>query len=198
MRPDDPMSPAASPNQLPPKWGVRRVNNLPLYLIGTAAAVFFLIIMLVAMDRANTKHAQESVKASGNASLYANEIAGEHQGGMIAPAPQLALEEGIYPASTHLPPVPAATANMSQSPEMTEAQRIRQMKMQQFEEALRAKTTVQSQAQPRTQQPAEPPKATPASTDPTVAYQHRLAQLRKSALAGQGGYGGYGGRVWRR
>ena len=77
---------------------------------------------------------------------------------------------------------------------MIEAQRIRQMKMQQFEEALRAKTTVQSQAQPRTQQPPEPPKATPASTDPTVAYQHRLAQLRKSALAGQGGYGGgYGG-----
>ena len=189
----DPMSPAASPNQLPPKWGVRRVNNLPLYLIGTAAAVFFLIIMLVAMDRANTKHAQESVKASGNAALYANEIAGEHQGGMIAPAPQLALEEGIYPASTHLPPVPTATANMSQSPEMIEAQRIRQMKMQQFEEALRAKTTVQSQAQPRTQQPPEPPKATPASTDPTVAYQHRLAQLRKSALAGQGGYGGYAG-----
>ena len=183
----DPMSPAASPNQLPPKWGVRRVNNLPLYLIGTAAAVFFLIIMLVAMDRANTKHAQESVKASGNAALYANEIAGEHQGGMIAPAPQLALEEGIYPASTHLPPVPTATANMSQSPEMVEAQRIRQMKMQQFEEALRAKTTVQSQAQPRTQQSTEPPKATPASTDPTVAYQHRLAQLRKSALAGQGG-----------
>ena len=90
----DPMSPAASPNQLPPKWGVRRVNNLPLYLIGTAAAVFFLIIMLVAMDRANTKHAQESVKASANASLYANEIAGEHQGGMIAPAPQLAARGG--------------------------------------------------------------------------------------------------------
>ena len=132
-----PHVPSRFSQQLPPKWGVRRVNNLPLYLIGTAAAVFFLIIMLVAMDRANTKHAQESVKASGNAALYANEIAGEHQGGMIAPAPQLALEEGIYPVSSIYRPYHSNRKHVAIS-EMAEAQRIRQMKMQQFEEALQS------------------------------------------------------------
>jgi type IV secretory pathway VirB10-like protein len=188
----DPMSPAASPNQLPPKWGVRRVNNLPLYLIGTAAAVFFLIVMLVAMDRANKKHTEESVKANANSAQFAKEITGEHQGGMIAPASALPVEDS-YPAHSDLPPMPPVTAgNAMQSAEMAEAQRIRQMKMQQFEEALRAKTTVQTQAPPRPQQPLpEAPKAPPAGADPTVAYQQRLAQLRKSAA--YGGYGGYPG-----
>lgn len=186
----DPMSPAASPSQLPPKWGVRRVNNLPLYLIGTGAAVFFLIVMLVAMERANKKHTEESVKANANAAQFAKEIAGEHQGGMIAPA-SLPVEDG-YPAHPDLPPVPPAMNHAAQTPDMAEAQRIRQMKMQQFEEALRAKTTVQTQAPPRPQQPLpEAPKAAPAGADPAAAYKQRLAQLRKSALAGSGGYGGY-------
>ena len=73
----DPLSPAASPDRLPQKWGVRRVNNLPLYLVGTAAAIFLLMVMLVAMDRANSRHQQETVKASGNAALHASEIAGD-------------------------------------------------------------------------------------------------------------------------
>ena len=30
---NDPMSPSASPNRLQTKWGVRRANDLPLYLL---------------------------------------------------------------------------------------------------------------------------------------------------------------------
>jgi type IV secretion system protein VirB10 len=190
----DPLSPAASPDRLPQKWGVRRVNNLPLYLVGTAAAIFLLMVMLVAMDRANSRHQQETVKASGNAALHASEIAGEHQGGMIAPA--LAPGRAEEGASLDLPPVPQ-TSSAPHSPDMAEAQRIRQLKMQQFEEALRAKTAVQSQAlvahslQPHGSR--DLPNAPPASTDPIVAYRQRLAQLRKAESRGRDGYGGAGG-----
>ncbi|PTR05608.1 type IV secretion system protein VirB10 [Nitrosospira sp. Nsp5] len=187
----DPLSPAASPNELPQKWGVRRVNNLPMYLVGAAALVFFLIVMLVAMDRANTRHEEETVKASGNAALYAKEIAGEHQGGMIAPASMPVDDNNLI--NPDLPPMPPTIGNAPQAPEMAEAQRIRQIKMQQFEEALRAKTTIQTQAQPRAQQSSEMPRPAHASADPTAAYQQRLAQLKRSGLAGYGGAGGYPG-----
>jgi type IV secretion system protein VirB10 len=200
----DPLSPAATPDQLPPKWGVRRVNNLPLYLVGTAAAIFLLVVMLVAMDRANSRHAQESAKAAGNANaaLHANEIAGEYQGGMIAPA--LAPARAEDGANLDLPPVPPAAGNAPHSPDMAEAQRIRQLKMQQFEEALRAKTTVQSQALARAQPPHGPPETSrtmPSNNDPIAAYRQRLALLRRAESRGQGnegmdgyaGYAGYGG-----
>jgi type IV secretion system protein VirB10 len=178
---------------------VRRVNNLPLYLVGTAAAIFLLMVMLVAMDRANTRHQQETVKASGNAALHASEIAGDHQGGMIAPAAGSAQE--VHSPGLQLPPMPQAS-NAAHSPDMAEAQRIRQLKMQQFEEALRARTTVQSQALARPQQPYpssgstslhDVPGATPAGNDPIAAYRQRLAQLRKAELRGRGGQAGVGG-----
>jgi type IV secretion system protein VirB10 len=191
----DPLSPAASPDRLPQKWGVRRVNNLPLYLVGTAAAIFLLMVMLVAMDRANSRHQQETVKASGNAALHASEIAGDHQGGMIAPA--LAPGRPEEGANLDLPPVPQAAGSVPHSPDMAEAQRIRQLKVQQFEEALRAKTTVQSQALAahslQSHGSRDLPNATPASTDPIAVYQQRLAQLRKAESRGRDGYGGAGG-----
>ena len=65
------MSPTDPPHQLP-SGGVRRVNNLPLYLIGVAAAIFLLIMALVAMDRSQIKQtAPDTAKRNGNASLFA-------------------------------------------------------------------------------------------------------------------------------
>jgi type IV secretion system protein VirB10 len=188
--PMSPMSPAASPNQVPQKWGVRRVNNLPLYLLGVAAAIFLVIVALVAMDRANRKHAEESARTSGsanrNASLFAQEIAGEGKEGMIAPA-QLERAYDTYPGNPDMPSLPSVPGAPLQ--ETAEAQRIRQLKLQQFEEALRAKTGVSTQIPSRSAQKV-PDKPTPAqaSTDPTAAYKERLAQLRKSGLVANDDY----------
>ena len=60
-------------------------------------------------------------------------------------------------------------------------QRIRQLKVQQFEEALRAKTGVQIQR--RVPQDASKTQAAPVSnTDPTAVYKERLAQLKGAGL----------------
>ena len=48
----DPMSPDASPGRVPGKTGVRRVNNMPLFLVLAALAVFLIVMLLVASDRA--------------------------------------------------------------------------------------------------------------------------------------------------
>lgn len=48
----DPMSPDASPGQLSKRSGVRRVNNVPVYLLGVVMIAFLVIMMVVAADRA--------------------------------------------------------------------------------------------------------------------------------------------------
>ena len=50
---DDQMAPDASPGEVSRKSGVRRVNNLPVYIVGGVMAAFLLIMVLVAMDRAD-------------------------------------------------------------------------------------------------------------------------------------------------
>jgi type IV secretion system protein TrbI len=193
--PMSPMSPAASPGQVQQKWGVRRANNLPLYLLGVAAAIFLVIMGLVAMDRANKKHAEETAKtsasSSGSTSLFAQEIAGEGKEGMIPPAQiEPAGHDDMQPANPDLPPAPPMPRTGPPAQETAEAQRIRQLKMQQFEEALRAKTSVSTQMPNRTaQQPPNKPAPVSASTDPTEAYKERLAQLRKSGLVAHDDYG---------
>ncbi|PTQ79434.1 type IV secretion system protein VirB10 [Nitrosospira multiformis] len=184
---NDPMAPSASPNRLQTKWGVRRANDLPLYLLGVAAAIFLIVIGLVAMDRAKTKHREETAKtaAGSNAAMFANEIAGEHKGGMI-PAVEPVIHDNSYSENPNLPSVPPMPASLPSArhpatAETQEMQRIRQLKVQQFEEALKAKTGVQiarraSQDAPRTQ-------AVPVSnTDPTVVYKERLASLKGAGL----------------
>ena len=181
---NDPMSPSASPNRLQTKWGVRRANDLPLYLLGVAAAIFLVVIGLVAMDRAKTKHREETAKATAgsNAAMFANEIAGEHKGGMI-PAVEPVTHENVYPENPNPTPMNAGlpSARHSASPETQEMQRIRQLKMQQFEEALKAKTGVQIQR--RAAQDGPKTQVAPVSnTDPTAVYKERLAQLKGAGI----------------
>ncbi|SFU67966.1 TrbI/VirB10 family protein [Nitrosospira multiformis] len=180
----NPMSPSASPNRLQTKLGVRRANDLPLYLLGVAAAIFLIVIGLVAMDRAKTKHREETAKTTtgSNAAMFANEIAGEQKGGMI-PAVEPASFENISPENPNVPPMHATlpAARHPVSPETQEMQRIRQLKLQQFEEALKAKTGVQIQR--RAAQDAARTQAAPvSSTDPTAVYKERLAQLKGAGL----------------
>eukprot|EP01035_Chromulina_nebulosa_P015329 gene15329-20312_t len=79
------MSPDASPGEVTKKTGVRRVNNLPVYIIGGLMGVFLLVMVLVAADRADQQNRPAGAKdeKAGNTSMFANEIAGNQKDGII-------------------------------------------------------------------------------------------------------------------
>ena len=171
---EDVMSPDASPGEQSSKRsGVRRVNNMPLYLIGGGLGVFLLIMVLVASDRAAKQNAPEQAaaqKKAGDTNNFAKEIAGNQKDGIVqakaAPpaAPDLNAPNSSVavarPANLDLPPAPPGGAPMQppssqqqmaqqqRSPVDEQAERIRQMKEQLLMEAIRAKSGV-SYAPPR-------------------------------------------------
>jgi hypothetical protein len=53
----DQMAPDTSPGEVSKKSGVRRVNNMPMYILAAALGAFLLVMMLVAADRAAKQNA---------------------------------------------------------------------------------------------------------------------------------------------
>ncbi|NOU13497.1 MAG: conjugal transfer protein TrbI, partial [Methylococcaceae bacterium] len=147
---EDQMSPEASPGEVSPNAGVRRVNNLPVVIIGGLMTVFLIVMVLVAADRADQQHRQSDAKdeKTGNTSMFANEIAGIQQEGIIQaePAQPLIVPEQPHiivarPENLESPPTPPLSdANPHRNDEL---ERIRMAKMQQLEAAIKAKTEVQ-------------------------------------------------------
>ena len=126
----NPMSPAASPGQMP-RGGVHRVNNVPIYLIGAVAAIFLGIMGLVAMDRAGgNKATSESVKRSGHNTLLAKELAEDRPDGIITASVSYSGPPDFPVENLNLPPLPLAIAASSQH--QADMERVRQMKLQQF------------------------------------------------------------------
>jgi len=227
----DPMSPDASPGDTSKKSGIRRVNNWPLILILAGGGAFLLIMLLVANDRAAQQNqpGKAAVEKGGNSSMYALEIAGGQMDGMVPdgtvkplavpaePAPTLAPSAPagvtiVRPDNLEAPPTPPGSHGEGSTRENDDQIRIRQVKLQQFEEAVRAKTTVRTDM-PRSAGSSGVDTSAPtsqadalarisaarqeiqsrASGDPTAAYQARLAQLRgQSPGASGGGFGGSG------
>ena len=75
--PMPPPSQHAAPAQAP-YGGGRRLNKVALYLLGTAVAIFLLIMAMVANDRANPKLQEaDTIRRHGNTSLFARELAGD-------------------------------------------------------------------------------------------------------------------------
>jgi len=208
----DQMSPAASPG----KMGVRRVNNVPVYLFGAVFGAFLLIMALVAADRAAKQNqpGDGQLEKAGNTSLFAKEIVGEETGGIIAPSqPLVPPADPVLIAKPDLdapPPPPGQTAQPMQAQPETdeEAMRIRMAKMQQLEAAVKSKTAVQTGA-PRSSGSTPGGRTTAPQTreevlariaemrqqadaqrpnNPTAAYQERLAQIRN--MIGGSGAGG--------
>ena len=205
---DDQMSPDTSPGEVSKNTGVRRVNNRPMYIIGGAGLAFLIVMMLVAADRAARQNAtaEGPAEKGGNSSIFAQEIAGGHKGGIIPDAtkpPEIpALIDPVAPPSGALsivrpndleaPPAPPGSRAGGSTREADELERIRMAKMQRFQEAVNAKTTVQVVA-PRSSGSSNSKEAPPATeaeakSDPTAAYNARLAQLR--AAKADGGTGG--------
>lgn len=157
----DYMSPESSPKEISKTTGVRRVNNLPIYIAGGVISVFLIVVVLVAMDRA--KQQKNAVadpvvkeKSRGNTQLFAKEIAGDHKDGIIAATPPTVPDlpgevnqtsnvspSLVLPPQNALPLPPNGALAPQQTVHDEQWLHIRQIKMQQFEEALKAKSTVQ-------------------------------------------------------
>lgn len=209
------MSPDVSPDQ---SSGVRKVNRVPMYILGGALTVFLVVMMLVAMDRAEKQNrpAEAAKEKGGNTSMFANQIARDFKNGLV-PAkekPLIIPEEATTPALTppltiirpdnlDKPPVPPNNIDGKQQAENEEDTRIRQMKFQQFQEAIKAHTTVQVVA-PRSpgSSSAETSRnnrdevmakliAARQQMDTTAAYKDRIAQLQQNTgSSDEMGYGG--------
>jgi type IV secretion system protein VirB10 len=215
------MSPAASPGGMNKKTGVRRVNNLPLYIVGAALAGFLLMMMVVAMDRAKKQQVtdEEEKKQGGNSSLFAREITSPYDSGFIpaekASGPPEIPKEQTRPELTvpiarpdlNSPPLPPRQEKTQRDEDLD---RFRQIKMQLFEEAVKGKTTVQT-TDFRGKAPLGAPLGREEALqhmedvrkrieaiqgeDPTGAYQARLAQIRAGLGGGAGDEAGYAPRL---
>lgn len=100
------MNPEASPGEQG-KSGVRKVNNMPIYLIAAAVGCFLLIMMMVASDRAANKNAppeEKALQTVNSATNYAAEITGQHESGIIQP-------------DGYKPPVKKSEEYLSRAPE---------------------------------------------------------------------------------
>lgn len=229
--PDDHMSPDASPGGRSAGVGVRRVNNRPVYIVGGTMMAFLLVMAAVAFDRAKQQDrpAKQAESQGGDAMMFAREIAGEQEDGVIqaasaAPpvppvAPAAANPTGglliARPTDLDLPPKPP-TSSQSQPGQVPrsardeDAERIRMMKMQQFDEAVKAKTSIQTAA-PRSAGSSQGAGATTSSAgasreealarlaevrqqieestrdDPTASYKARLQQIQAPATGGAAG-----------
>lgn len=217
------MAPDTSPGQVSKKTGVRRVNNVPMYLLGGVLVAFVIMMMLVAADRAAQQNAPADGPAekAGNTSMFANEIVGDMTGGIIEPANALAppempteaepnpeVEPILIARPDNLNAPPAPPSGLDQPARNDEADRIRMAKLQMLEEAVRARTGVQTVA-PRSSgsslgggapQSRDDLRQQIAAVrqqiddarrdDPTAAYQARLAQIRGMGVGESGGIGG--------
>lgn len=217
------MAPDTSPGQVSKKTGVRRVNNVPMYLLGGVLVALVIMMMLVAADRAAQQNAPADGPAekAGNTSMFANEIVGDMTGGIIEPANALAppempteaepnpeVEPILIARPDDLNAPPAPPSGLDQPARNDEADRIRMAKLQMLEEAVRARTGVQTVA-PRSSgsslgggapQSRDDLRQQIAAVrqqiddarrdDPTAAYQARLAQIRGMGVGESGGMGG--------
>ncbi len=137
-----------SPSGLGKRSGVRRVNNLPLYFIGGILVVFLLLIALVAVDRANKAQATglDLPGKQADSSQLANSIIGKQTNGMIAAVdtitpPNLSVSVPIAPVlDLDKPPLPPRLKDVVIAD--PDIERIKQEKMQLFEQAVTGKTSV--------------------------------------------------------
>lgn len=100
------MHPDASPGEKS-KSGVRKVNNMPLYLLAGVVGLFLFIMMLVASDRAsnqNKPQEEQILETRSSATNFANDITGKHESGIIqAEGYQPVKEENIGASENTMP-----------------------------------------------------------------------------------------------
>lgn len=193
MTNDKEMSPDESPETMRTQ-NVRRVNNMPLIIVGVLLGLFLVVMMLVAIHRAQRPKTVVSQIKTGNTSMLANAIAGNQKSGFIKAYEPPKLQE-----------VPTKQKEELLKPNITAPQhsynnqllQIQKMKFQMLEEAAKAKTTVQISPQiantASNNQRSEPmgimgklaelqaqiAQNAQNGTDPTVSYTNKLAEIQR-------------------
>ena len=149
-------SPSIAPDTSGRRPGVRRLNNIPIYIVGGVVLGFALLIALVAATKGQQSAGQATQGDGKDATRMADSLLNElpQEGGLItakASEPAMpALPDGMasapdLPASapTSLPMVPDMANLPATPPEVDqEAEQIRQAKAQMFQAALAAPTKV--------------------------------------------------------
>lgn len=214
------MSPDASPGTPTGKSGVRRVNNLPIYILCGLMAAFLLIMALVAADRAEKQRRPPDAKDTNttSTSMFATELAGQQKDGIVpaakaAPllAPDVPIDSPaitvVRPDTLEAPPAPPSTGTPS-APQQDQDPRVRiaMEKMHMLEEAIKARTNVQTAAPrssgsaPAGSQKVDAPLSREEAItriaaaqqqidmqntdDPTAMFQARLQQLQQAGVMG--------------
>jgi len=208
--------------------GVRRVNNLPIYIFGGIMLVFMLLMMIVAMNRAtenNGNYDNDPANEAQSSNTFAALITGDYLGGIIEPAkqpeiPELPAETASHkiiiehPDNLDLPPVPPDVTSF-EFHATNDQDQIRLRKQQLFEDAVKAKTSVNVVAPRSSGSSPRPINAAPGTSgsreealaklaavrqeidaqtleDPTAAYHARLAQISQGGMGETGGIGADG------
>ena len=198
----DPMSPEASPG-VTQKTGVRRVNNLPLFIAVGALILFMSMIAMVAVKRANQQIKVEKpaqVVHTVDSSTMAAEIVAGRDGGIVPAVDARVAIPVAMVDDLDAPPMPYPNNLQPVDPELD---RIRTEKMAQFETAVRAKTNIsipdqlgklheRAMASPLTEDETTTKLAAVRrqielmkSGDPTATYLARLNQMRAAINGGE-------------
>lgn len=143
---NDLLSPDSSPQKLS-NGGVKRVNNMPLFIAIGVLTVFVVLIALVAVKRANaqnqTAEPARLKSAKKNTLNLAYEVVGSHKPGMIVANNELqASQQEPFPSMPMPQQSTAKLESEGQTVSDNEIERIRQEKTQAFEEAVKAKTSI--------------------------------------------------------
>lgn len=205
----DPLDPKASPGKLAAA-GVRRVNNLPLYIVAAVGLIFLGVIAMEASDRAARQNAPAKAAAEApaqGASALADALVSDVPNGIIPadavaspPLDAEAIADGGPPVPV-LRPDDAALASAggnvgapntrlskqrldppTRSPELDQ---VRQQKLQRLEEAARAGTKVAVELDYHTGAgapglSADPPTSPLAAASQLAAVRQQLAAADQS------------------
>lgn len=129
--------------------GVKRVNNMPLIIGIGILTVFVLLIVMVTVKRANAQNnalsSVKSTESTGHNSMnLAQDVVGKRIAGIVPSAIQTVEKTqtiSLPVAAVDNPDIPPRPYSEESIPD-AEIERIRQEKTQQFEEAVKAKTTI--------------------------------------------------------
>lgn len=178
-------APDHSPSTLKTQ-GVRRVNNLPIVIAGGIVLLFAMTIAMVAVKRAHAQQQPEAPaktvrESAPNTERMASAVIHGREGGLVAALKPVTVAETpvmelpvALVDNPNVPPVPTVPDDGN------ELTRIRQEKVRQFEEAVRAKTGIEANL-PKARQAVLP------QGDNTVQFQEALRSMggrREAALGG--------------
>jgi len=186
------------------KHGIRRVNNIPIYIV-IAVAILFVITMVGVMyhrsQKQQLRETQETLHAS-ESTDQASQIIGKHQSGFIMPeVPSLTAQEASTlptPTAQQAPPLPLASQDTHEQDEQrialeNELKELRNAKLELIKTAISAKSQValisgqnragiDANADPLIALKAAIDNNTDEPRDPIKKYQQTMASLKAAGL----------------